>query len=106
MAIPLPAVRWARFGGTLSDVERDRIRGSKLYTLGDAILVWVNEGDILLHPNMDQTPAELLAENNALRDAIEDLRKVWFEGTDLNKDAISQRCLKLFKVANDPAIGR
>ena len=53
-AAPSPAagpeprnVRWMRLVGQLPQEEYSRIQRSDLYKIGDAIQVWVNEGDIL-----------------------------------------------------------
>lgn len=48
-------VRWGKFQGTISDAEHERIAKTELYKIGDTILVWVNEGDILCEgQNMDE----------------------------------------------------
>lgn len=92
-------VRWARYHGPQDQDEAERIIKHDLYKCGDTIIVWVNEGDILRHTNMDPLPKDLAAENKRLKAGIEDLRRVWFAGSSLDKDAISQQCLSLFRLA-------
>lgn len=64
-------VRWMRYQGTRDQAEVDRIIDTELYKLGDTILVWVNEGDILRHTNMDPTPEDIAADNKRLREVLE-----------------------------------
>lgn len=41
-------IRYARYRGPIDEAERERIRKTPLYELGDTILVWVNEGDLCM----------------------------------------------------------
>lgn len=41
-------VQYVRYHGEIPDAERSRIRRSALYARGDTILVWVNEGRIII----------------------------------------------------------
>lgn len=49
-------VRYARYRGSMDEVERERISRHPLYQHGDTILAWVNEGDLcLVGESMDPT---------------------------------------------------
>lgn len=43
-------VRWMKYSGpSIDGAECQRVLASELGQLGDAIVVWVNEGDIIAH---------------------------------------------------------
>jgi hypothetical protein len=46
--LPKPRIRYARYRGQMDEAERDRIRNTPLYQMGDTILVWVNGGDLCM----------------------------------------------------------
>jgi hypothetical protein len=47
-------VRWMRAKNVIiPDDELDRVRAAPLYRAGDMVLVWVNQGDILMYPEQD-----------------------------------------------------
>lgn len=50
---PRIPIRFARPQGETFAKMQEHIRNSPLYQIGDAMLVWVNEGDFLLNPVKD-----------------------------------------------------
>lgn len=75
-------VRWARYHGPQDAAEVERIRKHDLFQHGDTIVVWVNEGDILCHPNTDPEPPNLAAENKKMRELLEWLDRLGGLGMD------------------------
>lgn len=53
-AMPAP-LRYARVNGFTIREMREDVRSTALYQLGDAVLVWVNEGDLYSSNHIDLT---------------------------------------------------
>jgi hypothetical protein len=57
----MPKVRWARPQGDTFEAMRANVRTTGLYQMGDAILVWVNEGDFLPNAGQEFATAALVS---------------------------------------------
>ena len=56
---PSRAVRYSKYCGPMDAAECRRVMDAPLYKHGDAVLVWVNEGDLISHgEEVPGTPGE------------------------------------------------
>lgn len=84
-------VRWARYQGIMDAAECQRVQGHPIHQIGDTILVWVNEGDILAYGHSMDKPED--PEVERLRAAITkflspDPRKSLGEKIDVLRNAV------------------
>lgn len=94
-------VRYIRMQADVGDAERERVRKTDLYKIGDTIAVWVNEGDLCiagecLDPR-EPTIVELKAENEQLRQALKPFISVPFapiEGTRAASVAVNIEAIR------------